>query len=489
MATTAAISRSTEPAEDQPLGLIVAVADAFRQAEINYCLWKGTFRARQVAAGKKDIDILVTRTDETRLLEIITRLGFKPALAQYDLTPGVLDFFGLDADSGKLVHLHLHFTLVAGDRLTSNYLISLTDAYVAASRQGDLFRIPSPEFEYVVFVIRMILNTLGNNSLAAGRRKELEFLAGQMDEEKVLELLDRQFSFLSCGLFSDCAQALTNHTSWFNMGKLRRRLQHDLALFARRSSRQNLAVRFQRRMVRAWQTRIRRQPPLKRRLMHGGTTIAFIGGDGAGKSTAIAAMDQWLSADLEVMTVHLGKPHRTLRTKCIRGILKVLRGGTAVLKVARLVKTNQTSPLSEMFWQYCLAGDRARLYRQAKEFANRGGIVIFDRFPLPEIIAMDGPQIATMISEGHVSSFWKFLARKEQACYARMLKPDLMFVLRLQPEIAIQRKPSEDPEFVRQRGHSVWNADWWKCDAHVIDAAQPMDQVHTEIRNLIWTRV
>ena len=66
---------------------------------------------------------------------------------------------------------------------------------------------------------------------------------------------------------------------------------------------------------------------------------------------------------------------------------------------------------------------------------------------------------------------------------------DLTIVLRLQPEIAIQRKPSEDPDFVRQRGHAVWHADWSNSGAHVIDASRPMADVHHEIRNEIWSRI
>ena len=129
-------------------------------------------------------------------------------------------------------------------------------------------------------------------------------------------------------------------------------------------------------------------------------------------------MHEWLSADLDVKTVHLGRPPRSLRTNLIRGLLKVGRGGISVLRRVRLLKNNPadskyTPRSSEMFWKYCVARDRARTYRKARRFANNGGIVIFDRFPLPDVIAMDGPEIEGLIAAGDTNGFWSCLALGE----------------------------------------------------------------------------
>ena len=43
-----------------------------------------------------------------------------------------------------------------------------------------------------------------------------------------------------------------------------------------------------------------------------------------------------------------------------------------------------------------MARDRSIAYRNAHRFAVNGGLVVFDRFPVPQIKLMDGPKIETL---------------------------------------------------------------------------------------------
>src|SRR3989475_5152066 len=60
-------------------------------------------------------------------------------------------------------------------------------------------------------------------------------------------------------------------------------------------------------------------------LAHGGTVVALLGGDGAGKSTCSAVLAAWLSTYFDVMAAHLGRPPRSLTTLVVGGLLKVRR--------------------------------------------------------------------------------------------------------------------------------------------------------------------
>ena len=55
----------------------------------------------------------------------------------------------------------------------------------------------------------------------------------------------------------------------------------------------------------------------------GGAMIAVVGGDGAGKSTAIDALHAWLSKNFESTKIHMGRPAWSWITIAIRSILKV----------------------------------------------------------------------------------------------------------------------------------------------------------------------
>jgi predicted GTPase len=52
--------------------------------------------------------------------------------------------------------------------------------------------------------------------------------------------------------------------------------------------------------------------PRRKQLATGGAVIALVGADGAGKSTAVAALYKWLSKSFAVHQVHLGKPPQSM---------------------------------------------------------------------------------------------------------------------------------------------------------------------------------
>jgi thymidylate kinase len=53
--------------------------------------------------------------------------------------------------------------------------------------------------------------------------------------------------------------------------------------------------------------------PSRKRPASGGLLVAIVGGDGAGKSTAVSDLATWLAETYDTRTVHLGKPRRTSR--------------------------------------------------------------------------------------------------------------------------------------------------------------------------------
>ena len=61
--------------------------------------------------------------------------------------------------------------------------------------------------------------------------------------------------------------------------------------------------------------------------------------------------------------------------------------------------------------------------------------------------------------------------------------------MRVDPEIAVQRRVDEDSEWVRARNQEIWAQDWSQTSAHVIDAGQPQEEVVREIKSLIWSQI
>ncbi|MDP9300112.1 MAG: nucleotidyltransferase family protein, partial [Actinomycetota bacterium] len=125
---------------------------------VRYCHWKSNEALDRSASGKNDLDLLVSRFDVQPFAQILRRLGFKdagpPAQKAF---PGVFHSYGLDEASGRFVHVHAQYHLVIGDDMTKNYRLPIEEAYLDSAEQGPVFKVPAPEFEFVVFVIRMVL--------------------------------------------------------------------------------------------------------------------------------------------------------------------------------------------------------------------------------------------------------------------------------------------------------------------------------------------
>jgi len=231
-------------------------------------------------------------------------------------------------------------------------------------------------------------------------------------------------------------------------------------------------------------------------LESGGAIIAIVGGDGAGKSTAVDALYAWLSKDFETIKVHLGRPTWSRTTNIVRGILGLGRvlGLYPHVNSSILYTSNSKSPLFRGRYPWMLrevlkARDRYLTYVKAKRFAINGGLVICDRYPLPQIKLMDGTIIEQVINRDETDRLSKFLIALEQRYYPLITLPELLIVLRLNPETAVQRKTDENAAEVRIRSKEIWVIDWRPTQAHVIDTHLSRAEVLSELKLLIWSEL
>ncbi|MEL7054402.1 MAG: hypothetical protein AAGM45_21850, partial [Cyanobacteria bacterium J06588_5] len=230
-------------------------------------------------------------------------------------------------------------------------------------------------------------------------------------------------------------------------------------------------------------------------LTAGGAMIALVGGDGAGKSTAVEELYSWLSQNFDTTKVHLGKPPWSVGTFLTRGAHKAGRLLGLIPKAEVSVHTVQRGEFSGFpgyLWllrEVFLARDRYRQYVKARRFATNGGLVICDRFPLPQIKLMDGVQAGHIIQPEQANWLTRYLLKQEAHYYRHIMPPDILIVLRLDPEIAVQRRFGEDPDWIRGRSEEIWSVNWQKTSAHIVDSGQPKALVLDNIKSIVWPRL
>ncbi|MCZ7573218.1 MAG: hypothetical protein M5U01_32105 [Ardenticatenaceae bacterium] len=494
--------------------LIQRLCQSLEAERITYCHWKSNNALDRSASGDNDLDLLVSRADMPRFIGILCRLEFKPARApSVKQIPGVLDYFGYDGEVDRLIHIHAHYQLILGHDMTKNYRLPIEKQYLKSAVQGDLFKVPAPEYEFIVFVIRMVLKHLTWEAILAGEsrlktveRQELLYLYARMNPDRMYDTLRRHLPYISVGLFNDCIQALQPACSTWTRVKTGLQLQTRLQANARRPLPVDAYLKLWRRATLAIHRRIFKSSS-KYRLESGGTVIAIVGGDGAGKSTAVEGLYDWLSKDFDTIKIHLGKPAWSWTTIAIRGVLKIgnLLGFYPVDSSFQETLHQQSLVSPGYPWllrEVCRARDRYRAYVRARRFAAHGGLVILDRFPLPQIQLMDGPQAERFISQlmdgpqadqfmspRRGNRLTRGLIKLEESYYHQIVLPELLIVLRVDPEIAVQRKTGEDATSVRERSAEIWELNWGHTDAHIIDGGKCKTEVLTELKALIWSQL
>lgn len=484
------------------LGLVRDLCEELNTKGIAYCHWKSNAMLDRSARGDNDLDLLVSRADVQLFTDILYTLGFKLAQDPPEKRmPGVLDYYGYDEEADRWVHIHAHYQLILGHGATKNYRLTIERPYLKSAIQGAIFKVPAPEFELIVFVIRMVLKhstwdtILGRQgTLSDAERQEMAYLQSQVSNEQMYDILKQHLPHVDAKLFAGFIRSLQpNYPFWLRV-RVGHQLQSSLRTDARRSQVLDVWLKLWRRLVNAVQRRIFGHVP-KKRLVNGGLMVAIIGGDGAGKTTAIDELHTWLSREFETIKWHMGKPPWSWITVAIRGILKIGRSlGLYPFMRAPIQYTVDTN--SVIFPGYpwairevCTARDRYLAYVKARRFANNGGLVICDRFPLQQVKFMDGPQIERMASTYKTNRLIKFLIRRERRFYQPIMLPELLIVLKTDPKTAVQRKSEESAASVLQRSTEIWELDWRQTPAHVIDAGRSKAEVLSELKALIWAQL
>jgi thymidylate kinase len=480
--------------EHRALDLVIRLCRTLSAERIDYCHWKSNPFLHRSANGDNDLDLLVNRAHAQSFTAILYGLGFKETLLpKEEELPGVRNFYGYDQETGRLVHVHAHFQLILGSDLSKNYRLPIEQAYLASSVQGDLFRVPAPEFELLVLVIRMVLKhsswdaiLMRHGQLSKSERHELDALS----TEGALAGIDAVLTHLpglDRNLFDLCLQALQPDCPYWTGVRAAEKLQKVLWTCARYPHWQDVILKFSRRVSQSILMRGFKDSP-KNRFANGGLFIAIVGGDGAGKTTVIDELYGWLSGIYEVKKLHMGKPTWSPSTTAIRGLLKI---GT-LLRLYPFEGDIYEEALQPHGYPWfiravCTAHDRCLTYLRARRFSSNGGVVLCDRYSFPGFMKMDGPQCEHAIPNSKKTArLLRFLVSREKFYYEQIKLPDVLIVLKADPEITVRRKTDETPVSVRARSLEVWRLDWKKLSAFVVNADRSKEEALSQVKKILW---
>lgn len=472
---------------------------AWNDAKVLYCHWKSNEHLLPGLNGETDLDVLLSRDDKQEGEAILHDLKFLQVRSQFGSRyPNVDDWIGFDYDTGKLIHIHLHYVLVTGHRGMKEYALHWTDMALQTRILNDYgVYTMEPNLEMVTLYTRIGLKAdfkslircrTGRFKFSKGTQREIDWLKERVDKGKVHQLVDTFYGKKSKDMQRIMEGEKITASDFLELRKLtesRFKESSRVKNFMRvKELLYFLYLNWGKRIVRKFHPVITRKVPYS----GAGNRIVFVGQDGSGKSTVTKEIVNWLSWKIDATRFYFGSgDHYNPWQKRLR---KGLR------KFSRLPICNYLYKMTTL-WVLSLWGKYVRKnIKIANKYVAMGGIAILDRFPQMQFSGInDGPKIREW--EENEASGWLMkhiankLAKREEKDieYVWNNTPDLVFKLVLPVEESFRRKPHENCDAVRRKHDVVENLQFANTTVYTIDATQNYEGEIIDIKRKIWSQL
>jgi hypothetical protein len=345
---------------------------------VRYCHWKENHILEEGLAGDNDLDLLVERAGFSKFLELIYSLGFKEAFNLRISFPFVYHFYGLDKESGKLLHIHAFTKLITGESHTKNFHFPFERALLATSMpHSSGCKVPPPEMELMLYVLRYYIKVscvpglLGILRDRADLKRELEYILRNMDQTE----LDKALKEVAGKVVDPCfwfrlLEGVKRRSVWVQIGQgilLKNKIFHLRRIGILRG----IALRHYQLFYRLINKLFLKQKKIFR---SGGSILAITGLDASGKSTTVSELSDWLCQHFNLRCLHVGRPKPTVLTFSVWLMLSCRKLISRKGKRGNIGR--QHGGVIYALRYLALAYERYRLLRKAEQLRYKGFIVI-----------------------------------------------------------------------------------------------------------------
>ncbi len=506
--------------------VMLRLFNSFEENNIMYLHFKSNTNLSDSFQGKADFDVLVDKRRIDTIENIIISLhGKRHNPVHIGSYPGVDNWLIFDENTGVVFHLHLHYQLVTGKSLVKDYVIPW-DALLFSTRIKDpIYQIfvTDPNLELILLAVRSVVKAkpkeyvkkiLGFYQLNPSMRREWDDLKEKSSNEKIEEYLNILFPNKATSIL----ECLSNHSlKSFPYYSLHRTIRKEVRLYRRYSGLEATLrawiYRLEDLVHKIWSRKMGGISITKKVSLQGGLIIAFVGVDGAGKSTVSNEICKWIGKKIECKRFYMGIGDG--KTTLLSSLLKLIYGKIhpnkkqildSDRKKNNMPSDNISSSYIEKrsFFSYVksymkllqimsVEKNNLKKIKHMHRYRLNGGISVLDRFPQVEIAGQnDGPKVPNLIKSFGNGKFIKRRISKEMEYLGivRTIKPDLVFRLKISPETCLSRKPEHINYAVHQRKIEELNKlNYQGANIIEIDAEQPFEDELLEIKRILWKYV
>jgi len=471
--------------------------NTWNQNKVIYCHWKSNEHLRPGLEGTTDLDVLIDKKSKDVAEGCLKETGFIKLTSQFGAVYSeVEDWINIDEESANLIHIHLHYRMATGHKGLKEYSLPWVDLALKTRVLEDNVYICEPNLELVILYTRIALKATkeilskaqkGKYITDEPTLKEINYLKARIDKEVVKQIVRDTFGEECesiCHIImkesissNEFLQMVSICKKWMN----KYQIYSDYYLF--------FSIPFYKRALQV-RHMIKKKFSIniitKKTAGNHGLRVAFIGQDGAGKSTVNNDIEKWLTYKLEAKKFYLGSGdlHNSFQKRLL-AVLKKKKG-----KLVNIIKGFLT--ISDLKH---IARRNYKILKSADKYSKKGGIALFDRYPQTQYTGInDGPKIRERFEEKNNNKYIRsiVLAQAKQEKYinkAVAIAPNLVFKLTLPPEESIRRKPEENYEMVCRKHEIIKALNFTGSYVVNVDATMDYSEELVLIKKEIWNQL
>lgn len=487
----------------------------FEKADIEYLHFKSNTSLDYSFLGEGDFDVLINPKHLAKVEQIISSNNGKRFNAfYYGRYPGVDNWLIFDEHTGDINHFHLHCQLATGKNQVKEYVIPWNQLLLEnriKDKKWDIY-ISDPNLEILLLMLRIVVKSKAKDMINAWFMKyqlhkdlENEWIQLQTicDMDKVYYYIENIFSNEYQPDIKRIVQSKTIST--IDYLKLNRIVRNYLSKYRRMSgfkaSFQSFIQRIEMKLYRYSNRHFDACKIVKKTGLSGGAIIAFVGVDGAGKSTMTKAIQEWMQKKIECHRFYMGEgdgknPLFVSFMKKIRcfdkSFVKTLNTGAnneknksnnigGIKLVKKMLRAKMIVSIEKRNYRNIIKMNRYRL---------NGGISLLDRYPQVELSSRnDGPKLEQTFVNVRETLITKYFLvnEKKYLSIVRLIKPDIIFRLNITADESMKRKPEQGNILEFQKKIDDLNCiNFQNANIIEIDATQPYETEILEIKKYIW---
>lgn len=427
------------------LKIVSEINEYFNQHSLVFCHWKSNEKLAKALQGDTDLDLLFDKNKSYDVEYILGKYnGIKFNAVREKRYSNIDDILILDNETAKLIHFHVHYEMDIGEKLVKSYSLPYTEEILSTRvKHPDYdFWISSPEWELFLLITRQALRLTPYNII----RKKLPSICKDIDSELVwlknkydhqsFEILVKEK--LSDPLANEYMEIVSEGLKYKNILLLNRKLRSYYAKY-RRYNHVNIFFKlFIKRASLKIKIKMNKYGipvPYKRVMPNKGIVVAFIGCDGAGKSSLAKSVSDLYSKKIDVMNIYFG--HGSSHKSRIIRPFKFI--GSLCSKISIRLKCDLN--IGRVIHSVGVILDKQIKVWRAELARDRGFLVVCDRFPQSMFNKInDGPWLSEYI-DGDSNYILRKLAKWEDNVYQKSnnIKPEIVFKVSVDSDIAQER--------------------------------------------------